>query len=255
VRFLLTPRWLALHVGLVVAVAACILLGHWQLRSYQESQRRHADNRQAPTVALAELTQPGRGLPAAAVGRPVAFSGRYDPGEQVLVPGREHRGRTGFLVVTPLLTADRAAMPVNRGWVPSPDDPAVVVPGDTVTVTGVLQPSETDSDSRVDAFAHLPEGQVPFIATGVLVGRLPYPPEKLYDGYVLLTAESPAPAAAPAQVEPRTFRPGGVSPWRNLAYGVQWYVFAAAALVFWAMTVRAAVRDRRATPPRQPAPV
>jgi cytochrome oxidase assembly protein ShyY1 len=245
VPFLLTPRWLALHIGVIAVVVACVLLGQWQLRSYGESERRQAANRAMPPVALAELAAPGRGLPADALGRPVVVSGRYDASEQLLVLGRERNGRTGFHVVTPLLTDEGGAMPVNRGWVGAADDPAVRAPGGAVTVTGVLQPSETERDSRVDPLTQLPAGQVPFIATADLVGRLPYGPDRLYDGNVVLTAESPAPAAAPAPVEPRSFRPGGVSPWRNLSYGLQWYVFAAAAVAFWAITVRAALRDRR----------
>jgi cytochrome oxidase assembly protein ShyY1 len=255
VRFLLTPRWLALHLGVVAAVVGCILLGQWQLRSYEESERRQAANRAMRPVALAELTAPGHGLAADAVGRPVIASGRYDADAQLFVPRRELDDRAGFLVVTPLVTDTGAAMPVNRGWVPAVSVASVRPPGGAITVTGVLQPSESDRDSRVDAFAQLPAGQVPFIATGDLVGRLPYGPDKLYDGYLVLTDESPAPAAAPAPVEPRTFRPGGVSPWRNLSYGLQWYVFAAAAVAFWAVTVRAAVRDRRRAVPREPAPV
>ena len=54
--------------------------------------------------------------------------------------GRDRAGRTGFLVVTPVVTDDGAVMPVNRGWAATADDPAVRPPSGEVTVTGVLQP-------------------------------------------------------------------------------------------------------------------
>jgi cytochrome oxidase assembly protein ShyY1 len=42
--------------------------------------------------------------------------------------------------------------------------------------------------------------------------------------------------------------PGGVSAWRHLSYAWQWWLFAAAAIVFWVAFVRAGVRDRRPAP-------
>ena len=75
-RFLLTPRWLALHVAVVAVAVGCVLLGHWQLRSYEESERRQAANRAMRPVPVAELGDPGRPFPADAIGRPVGRSGR-----------------------------------------------------------------------------------------------------------------------------------------------------------------------------------
>jgi cytochrome oxidase assembly protein ShyY1 len=38
----------------------------------------------------------------------------------------------------------------------------------------------------------------------------------------------------------------GVAAWRHLSYAWQWWLFGAAAIVFWVAFVRAGFRDRRA---------
>jgi len=167
------------------------------------------------------------------------------------VPGRRHGDKDGYWVVTPLRTAE-GVLPVNRGWVASADDPAVEAPAAEVTVTGVVQPSETQSDSQVDALADLPDGEIAYLATVQLLDVLPYSPDELYDGYVTLRSEQPAPAVAPEPVEARGLD-DGVGKWRNLGYGLQWWLFAGAAVFFWWSVLRRSLRERRAAD--APAPV
>jgi cytochrome oxidase assembly protein ShyY1 len=247
-RFLLTPRWLAVHALAVLAVAACLLLGRWQLDSYQQGRAQPAAT-PGPPVELASVLAPGERLDADRTGLAVTVTGRYDGGEQLLVPDRELDGRTGYLVVTPLVRPDGAAVPVRRGWVAEPADPAAAAPTGTVTVTGVLQPSESDRGSGLRRGADLPPGQVARIANEELMVRLPYPPTRLYDGYVALTAQQPAQEGGPLPVPVETADAGG-GRWQNLSYAGQWWLFAAAAVAFWGYFVRAAVADRR-TPPSE----
>jgi cytochrome oxidase assembly protein ShyY1 len=253
-RFLLAPRWLALHAGLVVVVVAFAVLGRWQwdAAGLRESQQeRPAD----PTpVELSSVAAPGQPLRPEALGRTVTVRGRYDAAQQLLVPGRELDGRAGAHVVTPLVTAGHAIVPVRRGWVSGPDDPGAAVTDGEVTVTGVLQPSEAEQASRSRPGTALPEGQLPVLSTAELMRELDDPPERLYEGYVALTAQSPAAAPTPALVPADPLPgPGGVSRWRNLSYAGQWWLFAAAAVFLWASYVRNAVAGRR-TAQRAPTP-
>jgi cytochrome oxidase assembly protein ShyY1 len=243
-RFALAPRWLAWHALLIAALVAFIWLGSWQLDSYAETDRRQHAAADQETAPVSEVLAPGDRLPASAVGRTVTAVGRYDEANRLLVPGRRHGDRDGYWVVTPLTTAD-GVLPVNRGWVATPDDPAVEAPATEVTVTGVVQPSETQNDSEVDPLADLPDGQIAYLATVQLLDALPYSPDELYDGYVAMRSEQPGASITPEPVEARGVD-GGVGKWRNLGYGLQWWFFAGAAVFFWWSVIRRSLRERRA---------
>lgn len=239
-RFLLGPRWLALHAALVAVLVAFVALGRWQLGSFEHHDRSHAND---PTVPLERLLTPSGRVETVDVARRVTTAGTYDAARTLFVPGREHDGRSGFLVVTPMNT-EAGVLPVLRGWVPRRTSPAAEPPAGRVALTGRIQPSESQSDSAVDPFAALPRGQVAYVGTVSLLAAWPYPPRSLFDGYVVAASERPAPAAVPARV-PAHEASGGVSRWRNLAYALQWWLFAGAAVFFWASIVRRGVTERR----------
>lgn len=242
IRPFLTARWIAWHVAVAVIAIAFAVFGHWQLAAYERPATPSGTGR---PVDLHEVATPGASLPDRSVGQPVRVTGRYDGSRQLLVPARELEGRSGFHVVTPLRTA-AGVVAVNRGWVSIAMRSGPPVPAGPVTVTGLLQSSENESEAGVDPLVPLPRGQVPYVSTVELQDALPYRPAELYDGYVLLTAQEPADAQAPRPVPPKAPAEGS-GRWRNLAYAVQWWVFAAAAIFFWASTIRRAAQDRRSS--------
>jgi cytochrome oxidase assembly protein ShyY1 len=243
IRQLLAPRWLAWHAALVVVLVSFTLFGRWQLHAFESAGRDATLDR--PPVPITAVAEPGQRLRDAAVSRPVTVTGRYEAQHQLLVPGRRLDGRAGYLVVTPLRTAT-GVVPVNRGWVARAPATGTGTPSGAVTVRGVLQPSEPEDEARVDLLDQLPAGQVPYLATVQLLAVLPYPAEELYDGYVVLTGQRPAAVGGPTPVRPQGPQPA-VGPWRNLAYALQWWLFAGAAVVFWWMVLRRAAGDRAAT--------
>ena len=247
IRSLLAPRWLAWHGALVVVLVAFTLLGNWQLGSFADADGRQESAAARAAAPVAEVIAPGRRLTGDAVGRTVTATGRFDEATQLLVPGRRLRDRDGFLVLTALRTSE-GVLPVNRGWVPDPDDPGTEVPAGEVTVTGVVQPSESESDARVDVLADLPDGQLPYLATVALLDAWPFPGDELFDGYVVLSAQQPSAGSSPALVEPRDLD-AGVGKWRNLGYALQWWFFAAAAVFFWWSVIRRSLRERREDEP------
>jgi len=74
----------------------------------------------------------------------VTLRGVYDPVRYFLVDNQIHQGRPGYWVVALFQADDGRTWLVNRGWVAAPslreDLPAVTIPADPVTITGVLWP-------------------------------------------------------------------------------------------------------------------
>lgn len=237
------PRWWVGHVAVAVVVVAFGWLGWWQVQSFAASADAPPPPR-AAAVALDTLTAPGGRVAPGDVGRRVTVEGEWDVAGQLLVPRREVAGRVGSLVVTPLRT-DRGVVPVVRGWVPGEDAPPPPAAG-RVGVTGVLQQSETEAEAAVPP-GRAGEGRVAYVATVTLLERLAYGSEQLYDGYVALRSQQPPDTArlVPVPVRQPVATGDEVGRWRNLGYGLQWWVFGAAALFFWGSVLRRAGREAR----------
>lgn len=204
----------------VVLAAAMVVLGVWQLDVYQRQGNDAALRRAAaPPVALSAVAPPG-GTVDDGYGRRVTFSGTYEPGLQVVVPGDR-----GYRVLTGLRQADGSVVAVVRGAEPGPGSP--VPPTGTVSRTGVLLPSEETAEST----AVLPDGQIGSVRLPTLAQTWPSP---LVNGFVTLDADgSSAEGLSPVEVD----LPEGQGRLRNGAYALQWWVFAAFAL---GMSIRVA---------------
>lgn len=250
---LLRPRWLATYAALAVVVVAFVLLGRWQLGTWEgknrEAAKAAAEQKAArPPVPLEQALRPGQLLDGARVGTPLEVTGRWDGAHQLLVPERSLGGRDGLWVLTPLLTPAGDAVPVVRGWVPSAQDPATRVPDGTVRVVGVLEPTETDRSNAGVAGGDLPPGQIPSVDRSDLQVALPYDPVRVYDGFLALRSATPraAPAPTPLPVSELASQQGtGTDGLRNLAYALQWWLFAGAAIWFVVQTARTELRERR----------
>ena len=87
----------------------------------------------------------------------------------------------------------------------------------------------------------MPSGQIGSVDLSQLVNTWP---GELYNAFAFLESESPATASGLATV-PTPMGETGVN-WRNAAYAVQWWVFAAFALWMWGRMVRDETRRARA---------
>jgi surfeit locus 1 family protein len=242
----LAPRYWGAHVLVVVAVAACVLLGRWQLgvwhghRVDDAASVVHLD-----PVPLDDVLGPDAAFPAAGVGRPVVVAGRWDPTHTVYVADQPHDGHTGVWVVTPVVTATGSAIPVVRGWAPSADG-APAAPSGRAALVGLLQPS--DDTGAVDHDTH--DDVIPELSITDLLPRAPY---DLYGGYAVAT-DRPLPAGGTsstgasglaAVTAPRLPGPGAASGLRNLLYGFQWWIFGAFAVFVWWRWLQEDVLGRR----------
>lgn len=240
-RTALKPRWLALLALVLVAAAVMARLGEWQLdRARQKGEQdRVAQARARAAVPLTSILPPRTAFPAADADRRVTVRGRWDTARQLLVPGRALGNAIGLWVLTPLLLPDGSGVPVVRGWVPDAGDARAdprALPGGTVALEGVLEPSEPVVDLEPGDASGVPAGQVALVAAPLLVQHWPYP---LTTGYLLQTSATPGPAgeAAGLQAVPPSSG-GGPLALQNLSYALQWWLFSAFGLFFWWRIVR-----------------
>ena len=236
-RTALTPRFLGLLGLALVLCATFVWLGRWQLGVAESTAHRDAV-RQARAQTPADLTtllQPHAPFRADLSSRPFLATGHYVADEQLLVPGRRLEGRPGLWVLTPfVLDNGGATLPVVRGFVPDARS-AKAPPEGTLTIRGGLAPGESPSPDPV------PSGQIGSVDLSVLVNTWP---GELYNAFGFLESQSPEPASGPTLV-PTPLGDTGVR-WRNAAYAVQWWIFAAFALWMWARMVRDETRRARA---------
>ena len=243
VRTIVQPRWLGLLLVALAVAGVMTAMGVWQLDVYR-SKTAEATARRAeqPPVSFQSLVPLDAGLSGRAVGRHVDVTGEWAPAaDQLFVSGRQQGGRDGYWVVTPLLLGgggEAAAVLVVRGWVTGPDDPAAAAPAGPVTVHGTVLASESGgqddrSDGRVAPSLRIPS----------LVGLVDY---RLYDAFVLLASAEPR--ATGPEVVPPPAPPTDHAGVRNVAYAVQWWIFAAFTLFMWWRMVRDAHRDRARDP-------
>ncbi len=228
VALLLRLRWLAGSLVVAAVAVAMSWAGAWQWgRSFPAEVS-------AAAVPLHTVAQPGTALAPERVAALVEATGRYDASGQRLVAGVELDGRPGYLVVTPLLLGPDTAVIVDRGWMPAAGEtpvPGPPPPEGRVSVQGWLFPSEPPHA------APLPPGQVASIDTARLGAALP---GRTYQAFVRLARQSPPADSAlrPAFVAPSG---RGVS-LQNLAYALQWWLFAGAAVVGWIAVLRSEAR-------------
>ncbi len=215
-------------VAAAVAVALFVAAGQWQGRRMHEKEMLRAQFDVAaaqPPLATSAL---GADTDWEALRyREVVLSGTYDARRQVLVDNRVHEGRAGYHVVTPLALADGRTILVNRGWTPQGASraalPAVPPPAGIVTVVGRIA---TPGSGFLELGSAAPAGNVwqnldparftaatgvPVLPVTVEATRPPVPD----DG---LVRDWPAPDF-------------GIE--KHRIYMVQWYAFAALAIVLW----------------------
>lgn len=231
-RFLLTPRWCGINLFALLAIPVCVFMGSWQLGRFETRvdthQQRQATAHETASAAAEPLEKL---LPVSqdTSGRPAQATGHYDTRHPFLVPDRTLDDKHGFYALALLRTDSGRALPVVRGWLPGDADASRVppLPEGEVTVTGALQPSESQSSPGAHAGA-LPRGQLGIISDAALVNLVPY---DVYDAWI--TVQKPAkPLTAVPPVAP-TNSGLDMKAFQNLGYTAEWFVFAGFVLFMW----------------------
>lgn len=234
---------LAGALALAVAVV-CIRLGFWQLERLDQRRARNAAVEAALALPPVELRGPVLDSISADPGRfwfrRARASGSFDPAGEVVLRGRALRGSPGVHLVTPLrLGGEGPAVLVDRGWVPAADaatvDPRRYAVAGGAEVTGVLQPISAAGEPGTG----VPVGGVVSYARldlSTLRSRLPYP---LLPVQLQLAAGGDGEAAG----RPVAVPPPDLSEGPHLGYAVQWFSFAAIAVIGFLVV---ALKPRRA---------
>jgi surfeit locus 1 family protein len=218
------PTWW----GAALAAAGCaafIALGNWQTHRAQEKRALAA--RVDAALAGAPLKLPGHQVEAATFAmRRVVVQGEFVPAHTVFLDNKIHHGRVGYEVVTPLrLAGGTMHVLVDRGWTPAGPRrdllPRVPTPRGEQRIEGL-------------ALSRLPRAFEPFrrAPQGRVWQNLHLADFSRVSGLALL----------PLVIEQRSDTPDGlVRDWprpdsgaaRNESYALQWYLFAALALVLF----------------------
>lgn len=228
----------ALATLLVFAVAVmCVRFGFWQLDRLQQRRERNAEVHErvhAPSAALISAPRDSAGW----LHRRVTIKGSFDNRRSIILPGRSFAGMPGAHVLTPVLLPDGSALLADRGWVPAADGATVdlsalqldTAAADTAFVLPF--PGQERRLGRATAETSAPSGfrRVWFaLDERALRAQFPYPLGAIH--VRLLPASN---AAAVPQREPLPTLNNGP----HLGYAIQWFSFAAIALVGWLVVVR-----------------
>ena len=220
----------------VIVALGCIRLGFWQLSRHGERVGRNALVEARLRESAIDVAQLPRDT-AAVRFRRATVTGEPLHGREMVLAARVHRGSPGVHLLTPLRVAGTdSLLLVNRGWVYSPDGATVDLARwreweGPVSLTGFVEP-------------------IPDVPSAVVTGRertirrLHRPDiERLAGAPVLpfyLVLQSPVAAGRDeslARVEPPALDEGS-----HFSYAMQWFSFAAIALVGGAVVTR---RTRR----------
>jgi surfeit locus 1 family protein len=236
-RFAPTLRY---TLAALVLVALFVRLGIWQ---WQRGEQRAAAAARFARGADAVLELGSRDVAEAPLYQRVGVEGELDASHQFLLDNRTFQGRAGYEVLTPLIRAPAPTpvLLVDRGWVPFtgsrarlPDVPLSA--GGAVHLTGRVgvlpspglasgraAPASTGPWPKVTSYPDMPQLEV-------VLGR------RLSSHILLLDPAEPFGYV-------RAWQPPGLPPLRHFSYAVQWWSFALATLILWALL------SRRAPPP------
>ncbi|WP_079050430.1 SURF1 family protein [Streptomyces sp. NRRL F-5122] len=256
-RFLLTRQWVILTLVALLLIPTMIRLGVWQLHRHDHRQALNKvidDSLAAQPVSAESLTSVGGSVRHEDLYRRVTAKGRFDTAHELVVRRRTSTDdQVGYHVLTPFVLDNGRTLLVNRGWIPSPGSqtafPKIPAPAEgEITVTGRLMQDETTAASGIKNVKGLPDRQIMLINSGqiatLLRGEGDGSAKDVLGGYIELT--SPAPKGGSPELIPS---PKEDSSWIglgdiNLPYAVQWWLFAAAVPIGWAILVRREAGER-----------
>jgi cytochrome oxidase assembly protein ShyY1 len=237
-RGLLSPKWIAFHILIIVSVIAMINLGMWQLQRLDERKDFNAEVRAHSRTAvqpLSDLLQKNDDY-SQLEWYPVRVTGEYIADREITIVNRSQDGAAGRNSVVPMITDHGDIVLINRGFVPlSIDIPPP--PTGTVTVIGFARAAQKRSavgavDSERPGTTEFQRLDIPLIERVLDLDVAPM--------YVQRLESDPPEGQWPARVANPPLDEGP-----HLSYAGQWFFFTAVALIGWIVVI---VRQRKKRP-------
>jgi len=213
----------------VLSAAIFVRLGFWQLHRLGERRARNAlvmSRLRAPDADVTALT----GDSASVRFRRAHVAGIPDYGHELVYASRSYKGSPGVNILTPVRVAGRdTVVIVDRGWVYAPD-------GETVDLAK-WHDRDSVFSGYVEEFPAVPgsmsadhPGVITRLGYAAVRGALPFPISPVY---VVMLGDS---VIAPDRLARLTPPPLDEGP--HLNYAIQWFAFAAIALVGAGVVIR-----------------
>jgi surfeit locus 1 family protein len=226
-RFTPAAGWALLTL---ILCALFVRLGVWQWQRWVESDA--AWTRFARGAGAAQPLA-ARALDGVTLYQRVSVTGRFDGQHQFLLDNLSYRGRPGYEVLTPFTPAAGTTLLIDRGWVPFTGSRA------QLPDVGLTDEASRTVSGRV---AELPRA-------GLASGRAapnpadPWPKVTSFPRTEELARALGAPLPAHILLlDPGAphgyvcdWQPPGLAPLRHLSYAIQWWCFAALAVIVWAV--------------------
>src|SRR5512143_1833090 len=209
------------------AVVAFAGAGYWQQTRMHEKEALRAQLEamsRLPPLPLAALPT-ASDWPSLRY-RPIVARGRFDAARQILIDNRVRDGRVGYDVVTPLALADGRAVLVDRGWIAQGSSrarlPSAPPPEGDVAVEGRIgiPASYVELEQRASVGPVWQNLDPARFAAATRMNVLP------------IVVEQTAPPSPPDGLVREWPAPDfGIE--KHWIYSMQWYAFAALAIVLW----------------------
>lgn len=244
----LTRRGVVGTALVLLAASGCVYLGLWQLdRRAQRLERNRimAERMAGESVRLVSAPADTAGLAY----RRAVVEGIVDDDRAIILAGRSLNGAPGVHVLSPFRVGTGAVL-VDRGWLPAPDGATVdlgpVRRDGAFRAEGVLVPfPDVDLNTQPDGF----QTRWFRVDGAAIRSQYPYPVSPLY----LIATSRPVPLGAGAGLEAETNDPMPLDPpvldaGPHLSYAIQWFSFAAIAIIGWTVMVVQQRRERAGAP-------
>jgi len=227
-------KWVVLTFATVVAIGITLSLGGWQLsRAAQKQALQAAVLAQGSKPVLDGVALQSAADPLGLVHQRVRLTGTWVPGATVLLDNRPMDGRVGFFAMTPLLLqGSKAAILVQRGWVPRNFEdrtrlPRLETPAGVVEIEGRIAPPPAKLYELGGA------------SGGAIRQNLDLAQFRTETGLALM-AVTLQQTGAPSEGLLRDWAAAHVGVDRHYGYAFQWFGLAAliAVLYFWFQIVR-----------------
>ena len=235
-RRLFAPRWILVHLAVVLLVFTMINLGMWQLNRLDEKKALNASVAAQKERPVNDLSDSSGFDSLGAEWSKVALKGSYSLNEAITIINRSQDGTAGYNSALPFVTTSGQVVLVNRGFVPltlvNPQAPA----GEIQILGYVRSPQKRGAVGAIDSSS---PDSTEFQRFDLNVIAKATDTALLTDAYVQLIAENPASKESwPAPVALPVPDEGS-----HLSYAVQWFFFSATALTAWVYVIRKKLRE------------